>query len=605
MLNNLLSKFGASSDVTVGVSVSPSVGLEMIEIDKNTKTVSKYACRPLEYNYSTREITDYDEFRTTLAALFDDLKLPHSSKVILTLPTVHFGLINLPLMLGDEAVTNAIISEAEQTYIFKRQEPVVGWTNIVKPNQSTDSTDILYSALQNNALAEIYAACMEVGCTLVSIETSYLSLLKALSYTGFAEEQMKDYVTWNLMIIGQNSYAILSMSGKTVISYYEEPLALKSFSGEEIYNAIISSSNLTLTTNPANWLYIVSETDIVSAEVLSKKISFDGKIAYLESNKYVQQPLLDSAKNIMPNLVLKMTPEAIGTGIYNFSDYPIKLNLIGEFSTDDVKTDIYKTVTIGNVSIELSPSFIKKMTLFIAVPILLIILLLFVTFNILNNKQIEEQSILTTELEKKQAEMKKYDAIKINVFDEKTEISLINAYNKEKVIYYSALGLSIPAHTWITKFKITKNGKVYISGKTSRLEDVYNFYRDLKLSVINSDIKVYSLDAVENEDPESTKKPKFYSFEISNMEDVDIIALKEYKKYQSEQRSENPEAALNEPDVTQQNNASSDNNQQNNNGAPNNNNNNQAAPPPPPAGTTNDNPFSKGLPPNLEKIESF
>ena len=53
--------------------------------------------------------------------------------------------------------------------------------------------------------------------------------------------------------------------------------------------------------------------------------------------------------------------------------------------------------------------------------------------------------------------MKKYDAIKINVFDEKTEISLINAYNKEKLIYYSALGLSIPAHTWITKFKITKN----------------------------------------------------------------------------------------------------------------------------------------------------
>ena len=200
--------------------------------------------------------------------------------------------------------------------------------------------------------------------------------------------------------------------------------------------------------------------------------------------------------------------------------------------------------------------------------------------------------------------MKKYEAIKINVFDEKTEMSLINAYNKEKLIYYSALGLSIPAHTWITKFKITKNGKVYISGKTSRLEDVYNFYRDLKLSVINSDIKVYSLDAVENEDPESTKKPKFYSFEISNMEDVDIVALKEYKKYQSEQRSENPEAALNESDVTQQNNASGDNNQQNNNGAPN-NNTTQAAPPPPPAGTTNDNPFSKGLPPYLEKIESF
>ena len=84
---------------------------------------------------------------------------------------------------------------------------------------------------------------------------------------------MKDFVTWNLMVINQNSYSVLSMAGKSVISYYEEPLALKSFSGEEVYNAIISSSTLTLTTNPANWLYIISETDLVSAEVLSKKVT--------------------------------------------------------------------------------------------------------------------------------------------------------------------------------------------------------------------------------------------------------------------------------------------------------------------------------------------
>ena len=438
MLNNLLSKFGASSSVTVGVSLSPSVGLEMIEIDKNTKTVSKYACRPLEYNFSTREITDYDEFRTTLAALFDDLKIPRSSNVILTMPNVLFGLISLPLMLGNEAVTNAIISEAEQTYIFKRQEPVVGWTNIVKPNQSTDSTDILYSALQNNVLAEIYAACMEVGCTLIGIENSYLSLLKALYYTNLADEQMKDFVTWNLMVINQNSYSVLSMAGKSVISYYEEPLALKSFSGEEVYNAIISSSTLTLTTNPANWLYIISETDLVSAEVLSKKVTFDGKITYLESNKYVQKPLIDAAKNIMPNLVLKMTPEIIGSGIYEFVDYPIKLNMIGEFKAEDVKTEIYKTITIGNITIELSPDFIKKITIILTVPILLILLVVFLVMNSLSNKQIEEQTRLTTELESKQAEMKKYEAIKINVFDEKTEMSLINAYNKEKLIYYSA-----------------------------------------------------------------------------------------------------------------------------------------------------------------------
>jgi len=602
MLNNLLSKFGAGSGAVIGVSLSPSVGLEMIEIDKNTKTVSKYACRPLEYNYSTREISDYDEFRTTLSALFEDLKIPKNSDIILTVPNVYFGLINLPLMFGDEAVNNAILSEVEQTYIFKRQEPVIGWTNIVKPNQNTDSTDILYSAIQNNALAEIYASCVEVGCNIIGIETSYLSLLKALYYTNSADEQMQDFVTWNLMVIGQNNYSIISMSGKNVISYYEEPLALKSFSGEEIYNAIISSSTLTLTTNPANWLYIVSETDLVSAEVLSKKISFDGKITYLESNKYVQNPLIEASKSIMPNLILKMTPEIIGSGIYTFVDYPIKLNLIGDFKSDDIKVENFPIVNIGNLSIELSPSFIKKMSIFISIPILLIMLLIFVILNVLNNKQIVESTALNAELEAKQAEMKKYDAIKVDAFDEKTEMSLINAYNKEKLIYYSALGLSIPAKTWITQFKITKMGKVYISGKTSRLEDVYNFYRDLKLSVINSDLKVHTLEAIENDDSESTKKPKFYSFEITNMEDVDIVAMKEYKNYKGDQRSQNPEQALNEQDIPAAPVTASDGS------TPQPSADGNAPPPPPPSasgGENNENPFSKGLPPNLEKIESF
>ena len=193
--------------------------------------------------------------------------------------------------------------------------------------------------------------------------------------------------------------------------------------------------------------------------------------------------------------------------------------------------------------------------------------------------------------------MKKYEAIKINVFDEKTEMSLVNAYNKEKLIYYLALGLSIPAHTWITKFKITKTGKVYISGKTSSLEDVYNFYRDLKLSVINSDLKVYSLESVENDDSESTRRPKFYSFEITNMEDVDVAALKEYKSFEHAQRSANPEDALKETPAQGQ-------EGQEGGGTPA-GDSSQTPPPPPPAGSTEENPFSKGLPPNLEKIESF
>ena len=109
MLEDFLSKLGASTRITVGISVSPGVGLEMIEVDRLTSTVNKYANRPLDYNYSTREITDYGQFAMALEELFEELHIPKRSNIILSVPNVHFGMINLPILLTDEAITNAII----------------------------------------------------------------------------------------------------------------------------------------------------------------------------------------------------------------------------------------------------------------------------------------------------------------------------------------------------------------------------------------------------------------------------------------------------------------------------------------------------------------
>lgn len=131
------------------------------------------------------------------------------------------------------------------------------------------------------------------------------------------------------MIIGQNNYSIFSMSGKKLIEYYEEPLALKSFVDDEIYNAITTSAQLTLSNLPANYLFIVSETDSVSAEVLSMKMPFEGIMKFLECNKYTQNEIIPANLNILPNLALKISPEAIGCGIYQFGEFPLKFNLTG------------------------------------------------------------------------------------------------------------------------------------------------------------------------------------------------------------------------------------------------------------------------------------
>lgn len=535
MLNQLLSQLGATTKITVGVAMSPGVGLEMIEINPKTKTIEKYACKPLDYDYSKREIADYDQFRETLISLFDDLKINRKSNIVLTLPSVHYGLIDLPTALGDEGVTSALVSEVEQaSYIFKRQDPVISWTDAY-PAGDKDNREILYGAIQQAALDEINAACVEIGCTLVAIETAQNSLLKALDFNNLAEEHMAPNTTWNLMVINPNSYSMITLNGKSVIEYREEPLALRSFVGDEIYDAIISSAQITLQTIPSNYLYVVSETDMVSAEVLSMKIPFDGNIKFLESNKYVQNPLMQASYNILPNQVLKITPEAIGSGVYFLSQFPVKFNLLGKGNEElAALQEVAPKIRIGNTEVELTSAFVKKIAAIAALILLLPAGILFAVMNQLNTQNQDKLNAINQQLEADKAELANFEDIdKKDTFDSKLEINNIQAINRTKLIYYTAIGTNIPPNTWLIYLKIFDDKKIDIIGRSTNVENVYTFYKNMKMSVIDSDLRLnrleMSADSVGNlvvEDLNSIK-PTFYEFEITNLSDEELQKLDE------------------------------------------------------------------------------
>lgn len=529
MLEAFLSKLGASTRITIGVSISPSVGLEMAEIDPLTNTVSKYSHRPLEYNHSSRDIVDYDEFEASLGELFDELNIPPRSNIILSVPNVHFGMINLPLLLTDEAITNAIISEVEQSYIFKRQEPVVSWAE-VSSNTDTENRTLAYTAIQKDTLDKILEACDHVGCKLTGIENSYASLLKALHASDLTKEQMKENITWNLMVVGQNNYAIISMLGKKIMEYYEEPLALKSFVNDEIYNAITISAQLTLSGLPANYLFIVSETDLVSAEVLSMKISAEGTINFLECNKFTPNELLPANLNILPKRALQITPEVIGATVYPFSDYPLKLNMIQEKLSDSnsLEEDLESPrINIGNLEIELTPDFIKRLALIVsAIFILPILVLSFFIGKVVVPKEQTKLDGINTKIEQVNKDIAKYnDTEKNNTFDIKSTIDKILQQNKTKLSYYSALGVSIPSKLWITYYVMNGGGRVDIKGEAKDVKNVYIFYKSLKQLVNNSNIRLYKLeipsdsidDIVANSSPSKT-----YEFEITNMTEDEL-----------------------------------------------------------------------------------
>lgn len=529
MLESFLAKLGASTRITVGVSISPAVGLEMIEVDRATGTVKKYSCRPLDYDHSTREITDFNQFQIGLEELFDELHIPKRSNILLSIPNVHFGMINLPLLLTDDGVTNAIVSEVEQSYIFKRKEPVVGWAEVYS-NVDTENRTLVYTAVQKHVLDAIIEVCNEVGCTLVGVENSYTSLLRALYYTDIAKDQMQDNITWNLMVIGQNSYSIISMVGKKVMEYYEEPLALKSFVDDEIYNAITSSAQLTLTGLYANYLFIVSETDLVSAEVLSMKISSDSTIKFLECNKYVQNEILPTSLDILPKLSMQISPEAVGTTISPFCDFPLKLNLVKEIegSLDAVSGEApVPKVNIGGLEVELTPSFVKRLALIsAAIFVLPVVILYFLLANLIVPKEQASLDEVTNQVTQVNASLAEYtNTAQDNTFNLNTTMSDISAGNKSQVLYYVSLGVGIPNRLWMTYYSSNDDGKVDIRGRSSNVESIYTFYKNIKQLVNNSDIKLYKLEIASDSIDDivrSSFAPKYYEFEITNMTEAEL-----------------------------------------------------------------------------------
>lgn len=532
MLKELLSKLGASTRITVGVSVSPSLGLEMIEVDRLTGTVNKYAHKPLEYNFSTREIADYNQFQESLAELFEELEIPKKSNVILSVPNVYFGMINLPLLLTDEAVTNAIISEVEQSYIFKRQEPIVSWTENYS-NLDTENRVLAYTAIQKPVMEGLIEACNEVGCKLVGVENSYASLLRALQYTGAAKEQMRENNTWNLMIIGQNSYSIISMVDRKIMDYYEEPLALKSFVDDEIYNAITTSAQLTLASLPANNLLIVSETDLVSAEVLSLKIPVECSVNFLECNKYTQNALQPANLNILQKLAMQITPEAIGVATSQFCDFPLKLNLIQnkEIDSDDLGLSMenpeYPRINIGNLEVELTPDFLKKIAIILG--IVLILPMFGVSLWLKHGFLPQEQgklNELNTKIQTTNDAIAKYSGGADSSFNLKTTMDKIIGQNKTKLAYYEALGMSIPNKLWVSYYSTNEAGKIDIQGKSTDVESVYTFYKNMKQLVNDSDIRLYKLEiaseSIDDVISNTSSSPKYYQFEITNMTEAEL-----------------------------------------------------------------------------------
>ena len=190
---SLLGNFSSGSKSRVYLSMTPGVGLEMIQLDLGSSSVSNYALRELAYNEMQKDIVDYDNFKNAVSDMYAELNIDPRTEVVINMPLVLFGQMQLGLLLPNDAITGAIQSEIEQTYIFRRVEPIVSWLDAPSTGSSAgkETRTVMYAAIQESVVEKLRTALAEIGSVLVGVENSLSSTFRALDYMGLTQEQMQ------------------------------------------------------------------------------------------------------------------------------------------------------------------------------------------------------------------------------------------------------------------------------------------------------------------------------------------------------------------------------------------------------------------------------
>ncbi len=519
-MSNLLDSLGLSGSIDVYVAMSTSNWLEMAVLDTHTGKIKTYARASVEYNEAVREIADEGALKVKLQKLFEECNLvPSKCNVHFSLPTIWFGFKdNLPLMIEDEAMKNIVLGELEQTFIFKRKDPIPVWFE-APTSLNADSKSIFYTAIQAEIMDSIRTIFKELGANLISFGCSLFADLRGLLTTGIAEAQMNSDENWSLMILNNSGFQLFGLQGKKLLDYYEEPIAIKSYDEDEIYSAIDNAAQIALMSSQSNTLVLISETDMVSSTILAKRLQFNGKLIPIEDNKYKKEPLDNVCDALLPEIQPQVSLHLIGL----FADpaiFPMNTNFL--LSIEGYSRNDLLDIPIGGgkvISLTKQQAMIYSIIILILAVVPLGVLHLVATgMTQKYNNQIEE---VTTEITNIDSQLKNFEDHDGPDFDPYREINRVIQNNRTKIMAFAALGDSIPKNLYLSYFMTGDNGYINIQGCANTVEDVYTFFQNLKDALYDSKLRLSKLDlrngTIETviENPSIENAP--YVFEITNM----------------------------------------------------------------------------------------
>ena len=524
---SFLDSLGLGGRVEVYLSVTQSSGLELMLLDARGN-VKSYAQTPLEYNEAQREIANYEQFKAAVEDLFKERHIdPKKANVHLNLPTVWFGhKEGIPLLLDESAISNIIIGELESSYIFKRKEPLPFWFDDLQ-STNTDSRSVFYTALQVEAVNQIKDILTGMGAVLVGVTCSLFSSLKALYAGGIATSVMGEGSSWSLMIVNSSGYQMYGLVGQKIVEYYEEPLPLKSYEGEEIYSSVSNSAQIALMSTPSSALVVISETELLSAEILGNRLQFSGTVIPVDDNKFKKEPLVEMSLNILPEDQIKVSLPTIGF-IAPDTAFPIVVDFLAATGQKAAHVEVID-IPIGNgKTIQLTP---QKATVIAGIILALILGPVGIGHFMANNmclKVQEESANLDAQITSIDEQIKAMENQGGSDFDPVAEIERVLKNNRIKIMAYAALGESVPKSLYLTYFMTGEDGMIDIKGCADSVEDVYVFFKNLKDSLVESKLRISKLDLKSGSLDKivtstiSTVDDAPYVFEITNMDDSQL-----------------------------------------------------------------------------------
>lgn len=504
---SILEQLGFKRRTHVGITISAGGFVELVCIDKTNKAVVKYSSDNIKYNASIREIIDYDELVESLERLFEDVGLdPKECSVTLSMPNVHFGITGLDSTTDTSFIVENIQADIEDLYVFKRNEPAISYS-ILDSGITRGQKNIVFSAIQTKVVAKFMEIFDKMECDLVRIDTSYASMLRAMKFCDRFNKYVQPEEKTSIILVTPNSCSAFYLGGGIISDITEEPLAVKSFSSEEVYSAVSKMAANSILRNSPETLLIISETDEVDAEILAQRLEFTGEVDCVNKGMNSKVQFIEVyglGSDIDSNMISYITIEAVGAAAADYDEYPLDINFVPK---ERIQSNI---VAVGGYEVPFDRYLIVVIVAAVLAAVI-IALLINAFFGFLTGMEQgnNEKALMDASAIKRKLDSGEQDKLKADVLPIMTTIV---SRNKSVVDTFESLSSDIPDSVYIQQFVTETNGGIGIRGEARTSDDVERFVGNLKTK--NSSLELTKLSINAQGDSLSSKIPDGYTFEI-------------------------------------------------------------------------------------------